>query len=253
MKKSYRRKRATRKPYKKRSYRKRASNVPEWASLSVKRSVTAPGGGTFQSNTLYSLLNTQLIDFDRAVTVAQAYQHYRIKKIALTFKPLYDNFLASGGAVSKPNLYYMIDKSGSIPTNVTLEGLKQMGARPTQLDEKNLVRSWTPSVLLPAQYAPGVGGVSSAKYQVSPWLSTNADPTQAGWVPSGIDHLGIYFYVDQLINPTNIYAYTIEMEVQFQFKKPLDTDNVGDTPAQKVTLAVKNRSPDGIVGGGDGV
>ena len=30
----------------------------------------------------------------------------------------------------------MIDKAGAIPTNITLEGLKQMGAKPQALDEK---------------------------------------------------------------------------------------------------------------------
>jgi len=128
-----------------------------------------------------------------------------------------------------------------------------MGARPRQLDEENLTVSWTPSVLLPAQYAAGIGGVASAKYQVSPWLSTGADLTQDGWVPSGIDHLGIYFYVDQLVNPTSIYAYTIEMEVQFQFKKPLDVLAQGDTEATAVVVATRNTSPDGVVGGGDGI
>ena len=234
---------------------RRARDVPDMASLSVKRSMatgTPPGPG-FNTNTLYSLMNTQLIDYTRAVQVAAAYQHYRIRKITLTFKPSSDTFTAAAGAVSKPNLYYMIDKSGTIPTNATLEALKQMGAKPIQLDEKNLTVSWRPSVLESAMYAGGgVGASSSSKYKISPWLATTADNVSPGvFVPSGIDHLGCYWYVDQLLNPIG-YQYTIECEVQFQFKKPLInlTSGVTAIPAVVATL---NDSADGVVGGGDGV
>lgn len=229
-----------------------ARDVPDMASLSVKRSMevgTPPAPG-FNTNTMYSLMNTQLIDYQRAVQVAAAYQHYRIKKITLTFKPTLDTF--TNGSSSKPNLYYMIDKSGTIPTNANLEALKQMGAKPIQLDEKNITVSWRPSVLESAMYAAGgVGAASSSKYKVSPWLATTANNVSPGaFVPSGIDHLGCYWYVDQL-TPLG-YQYTIECEVQFQFKKPLINilSSVEAIPARVATL---NDSADGVVGGGDGV
>lgn len=232
---------------------KKSGNVPEWASLSCKRSIAPSGATAYNTNTLYSLMNTQLIDYPRAVQVAAAYQHYRIKKIRLTFKPTSDNFLAAAGAVSKPNLYYMIDKSGAIPTNVSLEGLKNMGARPKQLDEKNFTIQWSPSVLESVMYAAGgVGAASSSKYKVSPWLTTTADNVSPGaFVASGVDHLGVYWYVDQLLNPIG-YQYTCEVEVQFEFKKPLINllSSVAAVPSVGATI---NESPDGIVGGGDGV
>lgn len=236
-----------------RKFRK-AKDVPDLASLSVKRSLQTPQGNPgFATNTLYNLMNTQLIDYQRAVQVAAAYQHYRIKKIAVTFKPTFDTFTAAAGAVSKPNLYWMIDKSGSIPTNVNLEGLKQMGAKPKQLDEKNMTIAWRPSVLESAMYAGGGAGASSAsKYKISPWLTTTASNVSPGvFVPSGIDHLGLYWYVDQLANPVGM-QYTVEVEVQFQFKKPLINilSSVSAIPAQVATL---NDSPDGVVGGGDGI
>lgn len=231
---------------------KRARDVPDMASLSVKRSMatgTPPGPG-FNTNQLYYLMNTQLIDYTRAVQVAAAYQHYRIRKITLTFKLTFDTFGA--GVTSKPNLYYMIDKSGSIPTNANLEALKQMGAKPIQLDEKNITVSWRPSVLESAMYASGgAGAASSSKYKISPWLATTANNVSPGvFVPSGIDHLGCYWYVDQLT--PNGYQYTIECEVQFQFKKPLINllSTVEGIPAVVATL---NDSADGVVGGGDGV
>lgn len=237
--------------------RRRTNNVPEWASLSVKRSLetpTTPPQPGFQSNTLYSLMNTQLIDYPRAVAVAQAYQHYRIKSIKLTFKPTFDNYLAAAGAVSKPNLYYMIDKSGSLPSNITLEGLKNMGARPKQLDEKNMTITWKPSVLESVMYSGGGVGLSaSSKYRISPWLTTTADNIAPGPSPaSGIDHLGIYWYMDQLSNPVGA-QYTIEVECQFEFKKPVITVLTTTTEAQKARVATINDSPDGVVGGGDGI
>lgn len=248
MKKQARRKRVV-----KRSFRK-ARDVAEWASCSETRSLTTTGGGAYNSDTLYSLMNTQLLQFARAGTIASAYQHYRIKKITLRIKPSFDSYIATGGGASKPNLYYMIDKSGSVPTNVTLEGLKAMGAKPRALDERPISISWRPSVLEGVMYAPTVvGAISASKYKISPWLSTNASPVYpAPFVPSGVDHLGIYWYVDQLANPQGA-QYAVELEVQFQFKKPLSEDGVGDTFAVPATIAEKNRSPDGIVGGGDGV
>jgi len=235
---------------------RRARDVPDMASLSVKRSLQftnppAPPGPGANTNTLYSLMNTQLVDYVRAVQVAQAYQHYRIRKITLTFKPTFDTF--TNGGSSKTNLYYMIDKSGSVPTNVSLEGLKQMGAKPIQLDEKNLKISWRPSVLESAMYAGGgVGASSASKYKISPWLTTTADNVSPGvFQASGIDHLGCYWYVDQL-TPLG-YQYTVECEVQFQFKKPLASGFLSSVSAIPAVVATLNDSADGIVGGGDGV
>jgi len=239
-----------RKAYRKRNYRKRSSNVPEYASLSCKRSMAPGAGGNFLLGVLYNLMNTSLDQFPRAVQVAGAYQHYRIKKIAVTVKTSYDAFQAGAGAVTKPRLYYMIDKSGTIPTNITLEGLKQMGARPRELDESNIVIQWAPSVLEASM--DNAPNSIPAKYRISPWLATNNQPLQPGaFIPSAVDHLGLYWYLDALNNPEG-YQYQCEVEVQFQFKKPLAnaTSTVSAVPA---SLATIDNSSDGIVGGHDGV
>lgn len=241
------------KQQKKRSNRKR--DVPDKASLSVKRTINPAGGGNYAVNALYNLMSTQLIDYPRAVQVAAAYQHYRIKKITMTVKPVYDSFLAAagGGSPGKMNLYYMIDKSGSLPTNITLEGLKASGAKPRQLDENNRSISWAPSVLEATMYqGGGAGATSASKYKISPWLTTTANVVNPGaFVASGIDHLGLYWYVEQ--TPAGAgFQYSCEVEVQFEFKKPL-TNLIGNTEAIPSVVATLNDSPDGIVGGGDGV
>ena len=109
---------------------------------------------------------------------------------------------------SKPQLYYMIDKSASVPVGATLATLKSMGARPKMYDEKNLIINWKPSILVVAE---SVGGTTPSEYKISPWLSTEANT---------INHLGIYWFSDVLI-PANNPAYYIDVEVQFEFKKPL--------------------------------
>lgn len=234
-----------------RRYRRKASsNVPELASLSCKRTLQATGGANFAVNTLFSLMNTQLTDYPRAVQVAQAYQHYRIKQIAVTFKPTYDTF--TQGGQSKMNMYWMIDKAGAIPSNINLEGLKAMGARPRQLDEKNMVVKWRPSVLESTMYAGGVNADTPSKYLISPWLATTAVPIQPGaFVPSGVDHLGLYWYCEQLVTATAT-QYQVEVEVQFQFKKPLAQITSEGIEAIPAIVAPLNGSSDGIVGGVDG-
>lgn len=178
-----------------------------------------------------------------------------MKRITITFKPTYDTYAPTGGTtIGKPNLYFMLDKSGSLPTNITLEGLKAMGARPRQLDEKNMSVSWAPSVLDYTMIASGAAPTANpAKYKISPWLSCNENIVAPGaFNPSRVDHLGLYWYVDQANPGATPSVYTVEIEVQFVFKKPLTvlSSSVAAIPAQ---YAVLNDSPDGIVGGNDGV
>lgn len=222
-------------------------DVPDYAGLSCSETLLTPQGTDFNANTMYQSRNTQLAQYLRAVQVAEAYQHFRIKKITLTIKPLYDTFQSVAGGITRPNLYYMIDKSGSIPNAPTLELLKQIGAKPHVMDNKPFKISWRPSVLLSS--ADGLVQTTS-KYEISPWLSTTATPFQA-WAPSLIDHLGVFWYVEQA-NGGNQVMYKCDIEVQFQFKKPSYGGTTISTVAAVVpVIATKNNSPDGIVGGED--
>lgn len=247
-------KRFAKKRVAKRTNKKRSTNVPEYASMSCKSTLTNPGtpSGLFNGNTLYSQNTTCLNLFPRAKTAGTIYQHFRIKNVKLTWKPMYDSFVSSGGTSSKPNLYYMIDKSGSIPSNVSLEGLKNMGAKPKALDERPISVSWAPSVLQGALQVSGT--IVPAKYTISPWLSTDNAPFTPAFQASLINHLGIYWYMDQTLAIIgDPYVYTMELEVQFEFKKPLVEGLTSEIPAVGAELATLNHSPDGIVGGGDGV
>lgn len=235
---------------------RKSTNVREFASLSVNRTYQAPGGAPV-ANVLYSLMNTTLSQCTRAVTVAQGYQFYRIKNIQMKIKPQFDTYASNGATpgYGKPKLYSMQDKSGSLPSNVTLEALKQMGARPRNLDEKALTISWAPTVLAASMTAPGAAPTTQpGQYKVSPWLTTSANTVSPGvWVPNDIDHLGVYWYVESTsYGGTGGLPYQIDVEVQFEFKKPLCV-LFGSTAAVNLVPAVLDASPDGIEGGSDGI
>lgn len=245
-----------RRPAKKQVRRNRkVVNVSDYAGRSVVRSLSSgSSSGLFDANQLYSLMNTSLEQYDVAVQIAQAYQHYRIKSVSLKVQPQFDSYVFSGTQTQgKPNLYYMIDKSGTIPTNITLEGLKQMGARPRALDEKPIVITWRPSVLTSDMTTGGAGAVAQpSQYKISPWLSTSSTPVFTPWNANSVDHLGIYWLVDSTSFSATTLNYKVDVEVQFEFKKPLwakgTSSQVSAIPARP---AITNDSRDGIVGGTD--
>lgn len=216
--------------------RGRRTNVSDYASLSSKLTITPIGGGNYATNILYSQMSTMLADHPRAIAVARGYQHYRIKSVKITYKFPYDTFQQAVGGAAKPNFYYMLDKSGSLPVGINLESLKAMGARPRQVDEKPITITWSPSVLgVDETFA----GPLPARYTISPWLSTDVQ---------NVSHLGVYWYVDQMFGGGT--QYQAEIECQFEFKKPL-WGSAGSAPAIASVPAVLDNSNDGIVGGGD--
>lgn len=223
--------------------RARRTNVVERASCSVARTVSQQNG-----NQMYDYSTFQLADYPRAVAVAKAYQYFRIKNIKITWKPQFDSYVASvGGGLLKPQLYYMINKGAGIPTNITLEGLKNLGAKPHAFDEKPISVSFSPAVLQDTQSL--VGSVASS-YKVSPWLITNANPDVGLWNPSNVQHNGLIWYME---TPGGVQRFDLDIELQFEYKKPLIDNMVSSTPALGLVYPLLNDSPDGIVGGSDGL
>lgn len=201
---------------------------------------------------MYANRAFQLADFPRASAIASNYASFKIAKISMKFKPLADTFIATGVGGGVPYHYHQLDKSGAMPLNTTLENLKQMGAKPKRFDDKTITVSWKPAVLTADLTLAGVGSVAGSQYKLSPTLSTNANagnPT-VPWAPSVVDHLGIFWYVDQANGTGN--QYEVEVEVQFYFMRPL-VKATGEGQALELAYAEKNGSPDGIVGGNDGI
>lgn len=235
-----RRKPAVRRAFGRRPRVARKSNIAEHASCSVKRTLVPSVGPAFVTNQMYEIHNVQIAQFPRALAIAKAYQFYKIKYVALTMKFPYDTYLQGvGNNISRPNFYYMLDKAQAIPIGVNLEGLKQMGARPRACDEKPITIRWSPTVLTEDET---LAGALPSQYKTSPWLSSDV---------TNVLHNGIYWYADQQFPPVDGLQYQVEVEVQFEFKKPLwDFESSGPT-AVGAKPALLDNSPDGVVGGGD--
>lgn len=185
-------------------------------TASVKECYTQPViDGQMVFGRSFALANPQ---FDRSQTVAQAYQEFRIKYIKMTFRPSADTYIPAAGN-SIPQLYYMIDKTNSIPTTADSNTMLSVGCRPKRFDDKNLVVAWKPATLQSSYIGPGAA--VAQQMMVCPWLSTNANAFNpaAGWAPSAVDHLGIVFYVTK-INPGDDLTYYCDVEIVFQFRKP---------------------------------
>jgi len=225
-------------------------NQPEKASCSCTRTMTVGN-----LNTMYNQLQTQISDFTRASTIAAAYQQYRITNIKMRFKSPWDTYSGATGGYQKPYFYYQLDKTGSVPTTITLEGLKEMGAKPRVFDEKAITISWRPTILTSVGVNIASGVVNSNKPTASPWLTTSQNPLSPSWTINNVDHLGIYWGVFAALagpNPPVPFTYDIEMEAQFEFRKPLVRSANGMTPATPAQFAETNQSVDGVVGGPDG-
>lgn len=223
-------------------YTGQTRSIKDYASCSVVRTLA----DVYQNNQMYSFDGFQLADFDRAVAIARNYQRFKMTGIKVTWKPVFDTY-SPATANQKPNLYYMIDKNGSIPDTVTLEGLKQAGARPRALDEKPISVFFKPAVLGESRINAGIPQAST--YVVSPWLSTAQNPTSPGaWNPSEVSHQGIKWYIEQAGAVQKVY---VEIEIQFKFVKPL-FPTLAAQPAVGLQYAVLDNSPDGIEGGQDG-
>lgn len=224
VKRSIRRRRAPkRKIQRKRRVSKRTSSVNS-ASLRENYTISLPDG------TMNFFRNVELADvsYDRAQSVAAAFQEFKVKYIKLTFRPSADTFApAAGNAI--PQLYFQIDKSNSVPTNANLQTLLDMGVKPMRFDANNIVKTWKPTVLTADMISPGA--VTASQIRTSPWLSTNENSGNPGavWAPSIVDYLGCLFHVTQMNPLTPNINYYVDVEVVFLFRKPLWRRGAGET------------------------
>lgn len=216
---------------KRRGFRK-ARSVPDIAKLTENYNLTYPTPSGWVMNQMYVKRDFNLASIPRGAGVATAYQHYRIKKVTLIVRPQVDTFVGGGalGGYTAPHFYYMIDKSGSLPANVSIAALKSMGAKPIRLDEREIKIEFRPSVLMNTVDA-GTPGVFSS-YKISPWLSTNANVLNPGvFNVSSVDHLGLFWYAET--TGASTLNYTVEATLDIEFKKPLNTTLANDTDAIK--------------------
>jgi len=166
--------------------------------------------------------------YDRSQAVAAAFQEYKVKYVKLTFRPSADTFpVVAGNTI--PQLYFQMNQANAIPINANLQTLLDMGCKPSRFDAKNMTRTYVPTVLTADMISPTQ--VTAGQVRKAPWLSTNANSGNpiAAWSPSQIDHLGCVFFVTKMnpITPTD--NYNVDVEVVFQFRKPLWRAGAGET------------------------
>lgn len=193
-------------------------------------------------NTVYTLSNAALTNSQRAVSIAKAYQFYRIAKVEVKWKLYADTFASAVAGNTVPTLYYKIDKANTFPNNTTLANLKSAGAKPRRLDDKNLSVSWVPAVHLGSDDGnaggPSTVAETAAVVKNSPWITTNANAGGAGpWVPNSVDHRGLIFAVEQLTAPgSGTGVCSCEVIVHYEFKAPLWTTGTSDPSVHEVNL-----------------
>jgi len=157
-------------------------------------------------------------DLTRAPLVAQNFQYYRITNITMRFKPLYDTYgyANGGGAPVLPSLYFLYDRANTLP-ELTAPEFEDLGAKPTRVDDKIIVRRLKPSVVLIDQN-PVAGGLLPANVTYTPWLPTSSNPA-GNFVLNNIDHHGVVYLIEKT-NPNDGNTYDVDITYTVQFKAP---------------------------------
>ena len=212
-----------------RFYRKRKlmgkaqyAKVSETTPLIGMFNGVGPGVSTFNTtaintpNACYSLPQMNLAMFPRSSGIAGGFQFFRIKYFEVKILPAVDTF-AIGATGGVPYLYHMVDKGGSIPDQVINQGLKSMGAKAIRLDDKVITIRWKPGVNLDTEYISSGSSAPSNRYAISPWLNTNASPTNTGWTASLVSHRGLLWFAENVGASTTYYG---SITAHFEFKRP---------------------------------
>lgn len=202
------------------------------------------------SNNPYSDLEQNLAFYDRAQIVGEAYQFFRIKYVKYTFICRYNTFQANTDetiAFPMPQLYFQIDKSGALPTGTSINQLKEMGCKPHKFT-RNITVAWKPGVSIVTGNNNNALQLATS-YKTSPWLMTNKNPENNVWAANDTDHKGLYWFMETAGLPGDgTYEYDAEVEVMFEFKKPISVTAAGQPPATRVsTLVKKQTTPNGVV------
>lgn len=206
---------------------------PNTATVSLTLPSVNMPANAFQATFIKGLMpNTA----GRQLEVAKQYALYRISKIVVRFKPYFDTYLpfqtamTISGPISVPQLYWKINRFGDVP-NASIGNVEnywiQQGAKPYRFDDKNLVVTYKPNILL-SSTAPGVG----SQVKMTPWIPTDATPNTATYTPSDVTHYGITYLINcptSTGNP-NPFIGTVQTTIYYQFKNPL----VQNVPATEV-------------------
>lgn len=216
--------------------RRKMARLDPVNTASIRENYTL--SSTFGTMNVFNAVELADLAYDRAQSVAKAYQEYRFRYIKLIFQPPADTFAPAVGNTI-PQLYFQMDKSNSFETDVNLQTLLDVGTRPIRFDDKNIVKTYKPTVLLNNMSgSPAPGQFRAAQVKQRPWLSTNdnAGLASATWAPSTVDHLGCVWHVTNINPLTPPCNYNVDVEVVIDFRKP----NWTSRPSTEQVLQIKN-------------
>jgi len=166
----------------------------------------------------------------RAANVAPNFGLYRIAKVTYTYKPLYDTYIpandpAPGGnwITTVPNLYWKMNRYGDAPVAFDADFLRTQGSKAIRLDDKAVVVSYKPNILLAdaGAIAAGLNG-GSGQVKMTPWLSTDQQVGDNAFQLSRTVHYGHILFVeaDTVNTTTKPPVCRVEVKVVWEFKNP---------------------------------
>jgi len=190
-----------------------------------------------QSNVPLRDVEQNLGFYKRAQSIGQNYQFFRIRYVKYKFIARYNTFQATtaeANAFPIPMFYSRVDKGGALPDTTSIGQLKSMGCKPIRFT-KDILVTFKPGVSIVTDNNANTQALPTLP-KISPWLLTNRSVEQPVWAANDTDHKGLYWYMETAALPGDgSYTYDCEVEVMFDFKKPLGS--VDDAAAPKAINA----------------
>jgi len=176
----------------------------------------------------------------RAANVAPNFGLYRIARVTYTYKPLYDTYIPANNPAplanfitTVPNLYWKMNRYGDAPAAFDADFLREQGAKAKRLDDKAVVISYKPNILLAdaGAVAAGLNG-GSGQVKMTPWLSTDQQVGDNAFQLSRTQHYGHIMFVeaDTVNTSTNPPVCRVEVKVVWEFKNPRGIEQSSGAP-----------------------
>lgn len=177
----------------------------------------------------------------RAPLIAPNFGLYRIAKVTCRFKPDYDTYnsgLAAVGSspVKVPYFLWKMNRYDDAPPAVNGNYLRTLGAKPIRFDDKEVVVSYKPNILL--GNAANTGS-NSGQIKMTPWLSTDSAPSDGAFALSTTEHAGFLFYIEGAASGTGTgQVGTMDVTIVYEFKNPRIVIPVSETHPDVNTQSV---------------
>jgi len=174
-------------------------------------------------NQAYALAPT-LSQFARSRSISENYQFYRCSQLEFKFEPLFNTYQDISGGSSVPQLFWLMNRSGTQPNVINTDWLQAQGAKPHKLTS-NYVIKYAPSTLAISS-ASNVAPVGSANLAYVPkwkqWLNTYTEATLGGaeTLNDAISQMGHLMIINQEHdnNPDAVARMTVT--AKWEFNKP---------------------------------